>query len=130
MTTHEIDLQALLLEIAPQAIPSLRLFRRNIGVARYKQAPQAPTHLPQPSRRVKFGIKGQCDLYGYFKGGRGIEIELKSKNGKLSKEQEAWCSWCQGWGVRWVALWPFKDETPEKTIERWIERIVRVAVTE
>jgi hypothetical protein len=106
---EEITLQGLLLLRAPFALPELRLFRRNVGGGRL-----------QGGHVVKFGIKGQCDLYGLVRGGRHLEIELKASAGELSDKQEAWRTFCDGWGVPWVALYEYPNETKEETVERWI----------
>jgi len=37
---------------------------------------------------VRFGFKGMADLSGIVQGGRRLEIECKTKTGRLSKEQE------------------------------------------
>ncbi len=69
--------------------------------------------------QVKAGIKGQCDVYGYIKGGTPFELEFKSERGKLSVEQERWRDWCREWGVPWLLLQVNKDEQDVATNVRW-----------
>ena len=75
------------------------------------------------------GIPGQGDLYGYIFGGRVIEIEIKSKNGRLSPEQRAWRDWCQAGQIPWLCLWPWPGESREETVARWVSVIAMVAGT-
>jgi len=114
----ESRLQSLLLLEAPASLPNLRLFRRNIGEAKLKGG-----------YTVSFGIKGQCDLYGYTRGGRPpLEIELKGVGGRLSTEQRAWASWCAEWGIPHIVLTAQKDESDVETVNRWIEELRALSV--
>lgn len=56
-------------------IPQLRIWRANVGVACIG------------TRVVRFGIPGQADLTGVLPDGRRLEIEVKSLNGRQSREQ-------------------------------------------
>jgi hypothetical protein len=103
--------QRLLLLRAPGAIPNLRLFRRNVGMAIHS------------GRHVHYGIKGQCDLEGIIDGGRHIELECKARNGRLNGEQAAWRDWCRTHKVPWLCLTEGKSETEEETIDRWVSEI-------
>ena len=76
---------------------------------------------------VVAGIAGQSDLYGYLYGGRCMEIEIKSKNGRLSPEQRAWRDWCQAGQIPWLCLWPWPGESREETVARWVSVIAMVA---
>jgi hypothetical protein len=107
----ELRAQALLLLEAPRLLPNLRLFRRNVGASKaiYNGV----------ERFVRFGIKGQCDIWGTFKGGQHIELELKARNGRLSEEQEAWRDFCRSWDVPWLLLQEKRSETPEQCVVRW-----------
>lgn len=108
----ESQLQTALLLAAPARLPWLRLFRRNIGEARMRGG-----------YTVSFGLPGQCDFYGYVRGGRApIEIELKAAGKKIKpgSDQDKWRSWCLEWGVPHVVLTGRKEETVEETVERWI----------
>jgi len=110
----ESQLQAALLLAAPRLLPDLRLFRRNVGVARFGK------------RKVTFGVAGQCDLWGICRGGRHIEIELKTATGRLSDEQFAWQAWCIEWSIAHVVLRAGKDESTETTIARWCDELGRL----
>jgi hypothetical protein len=95
-------------------LPSVRLFRRNVGA------------IKMPSRRVfRFGIPGQCDLYGYERGsGRALEIELKNVRGRLTPAQERWRDWCREWGVTWILCEVRdRDSSPDETVTRWLWEI-------
>jgi hypothetical protein len=103
----ESPLQTALLLAAPMELPDLRLFRRNVGVAAMGK------HV------VRFAIKGQCDLMGYWKGGRAIEVELKAAGGRMRPEQKQWAAFCVSWGVPHVVLQARAGETVEETVKRW-----------
>jgi len=107
----EAVLQSAFLLAAPAELPDLRLFRRNIGAARVGE------------RTIKFAVTGQSDLYGMWRGGQHIEIELKAATGRLSVEQVLWQQWCQTWGVPHVVLKARKDESEAETVRRWCEEI-------
>jgi hypothetical protein len=53
----------------------MRLWRANAGVARIGD------------RVVRFGVPGQADLTGILPGGRRLEIEVKSTDGRQTEEQ-------------------------------------------
>lgn len=114
--SRESQLQAQLLLAAPSAIPNLRLFRRNVGVARMRGAV------------VQFAIAGQSDLYGLVRGGRHIEVELKAASAprNLPADQESWANWCVAWGIPHVVLRASKDESDEQTVARWCEELRRL----
>ena len=99
----ESALQSQLLLRAPIELPDLRLFRRNVGVARSIR----------DGAITRFGIKGQPDLYGLWRGGGFVEVELKSKNSRLRPEQAAYAAWCASWGVKHIVL-------VESSIDDWI----------
>ena len=109
--------QAHLLLIAPVRIPSLRLFRRNVGA------------MKMDTRWIRFGIKGQCDLYGILRGGRTIELECKAPYRELTDEQCAWRDWCVQWGVPWLLLRQGRHEDPRETAERWCDEIAAALCT-
>jgi len=115
-------LQPALLLAAPKRIPDLRLFRRNIITAR------VPSHDNQPfdarsDRKVRAGIKGQADLYGFWRGGWPIEIEFKSVTARSTPEQIRWAEWCREWGVPHLLLRALKEETLDETVQRWLGQI-------
>jgi len=112
----ESSLQTSLLLAAPQRLPELRLFRRNVVVAQHGD------------RQTRAGLKGQADLYGYVRGGTVIELELKGHRTAVSPEQKAWAAWCAEWGVPFLLLRARGGESAEETVERWlgeIEAVVR-----
>lgn len=107
----ESELQAALLLAAPACLPRVRLFRRNIGKAK------------KNGYTVQFGITGQCDLYALVRGGRHIEIELKSATGTLEPEQKDWRAWCERWEIPYLLLSGEVGETVKETVERWCGEI-------
>lgn len=107
----ESRLQTELLLRAPKEFLHLRIFRRNVVVARVE------------GRTIHAGVKGQADLYGILRGGKSIEIEIKSATGSLSPEQKAWASWCEEWSVPHMVLKARRGEIESDTIDRWIEEL-------
>ena len=110
-----------LLYEAARALPHLRLFRRNILKLRVIDA------RTQLERMVIAGIPGQCDLYGIQYGGRCMEVELKSENGRLTPDQRTWRDWCLAGQVPWMCLWPWPGESKEETVQRWVAVIIMMA---
>ena len=106
--SRESQLQTKLLLRAPALFPDLRLFRRNVGSAVMKGG-----------YTVGFAIPGQCDLYGYIRGGRTIEVELKNVGERLKPNQRNWAAWCAEWGVPHIVLTAMKDEDDDQVINRW-----------
>lgn len=117
MSAKEIPLLRELLYELGRALPHARAFRRNVLKLRVVDA------RTQRDRMVIAGIPGQSDLYLYIYGGRVIEVELKSENGRLTPEQRAWRDWCQAGQIPWLCLWPWPGEAPEQTVRRWVEAI-------
>lgn len=109
----ESQLQAALLLAAPACLPELRLFRRNVAKAKLH------------GFVVQFALPGQCDLYGYTRSGRVIEVELKAAGKKIKSgsDQDKWRAWCLSWGVPHVVLTGGKGETVGETVERWIREL-------
>jgi hypothetical protein len=58
-----------------EAIPSIYVWRNNTGVAR------------TGGRHVRYGHVGSGDILGVLPGGRMLSIEVKAKDGNLSREQ-------------------------------------------
>jgi hypothetical protein len=106
---NEKVLQRALLRRAPSAIADLSLFPRDAHVG--------------DTPRV-FGAPGQADLWGVWQGAIHIEIELKSVDGRLSKEQKAWKEFCLKNGIPHLVLQAWTGETVPDTIDRWIQRII------
>jgi len=121
MSTKEIPLLRELLYEAARAMPHVRLFRRNVLKLKVIDA------RTNRDRMVIAGIPGQCDLYGYVFGGRVLEVELKSQNGRLSTEQRAWRDWCLAGQIPWMCLWSWPGETKEETVRRWVAAIALMA---
>ena len=121
MSTKEIPLLRELLYEAARAMPHVRLFRRNVLKLKVIDA------RTNRDRMVIAGIPGQSDLYGYVFGGRCIEVELKSQNGRLTPEQRAWRDWCLAGQIPWLCLWPWPGETKEETVRRWVAAIALMA---
>ena len=109
---EEITLQGMFLLKLPFEIPTLRLFRRNIGAARMRGG-----HV------VTFAVKGQCDTYGIGDGGVHVEAELKALHGRLSPEQRTWRDWCLAHRVPYLLCVEKKEETKEQTVDRWIAEL-------
>ena len=114
--TLESTLQTALLLALPARLPDVRFFRRNVGAAKMHGVAV-----------VKFGIKGQCDLYGITRGGTmHLEVELKNVGEKLNPDQKAWAAWCTEWKVPHIVLTAAKGETVEETVERWVRELERL----
>jgi len=73
---HEKQIQNDILR-AFGTVPSLRLWRANVGAARIGD------------RVIRFGIPGQADLTGILPDGRRLEIEVKSPTGRQTPDQQA-----------------------------------------
>lgn len=108
----EIDLMKAFQHEASKTLPMVRLFRRNIINTKTASGWHA-----------KAGIRGQCDLWAYVKGGYSIEIETKARRGKLSSAQEAWRDWCLEWGVPWMQLKEVARDSPDRTVARWVDEL-------
>lgn len=108
-----------------RALPDLRLFNRNVG---FFKTPGGGG--------FRAGIKGQADIYGFFRLRRGpfidgvqtritipIEVELKKFGQSLKPEQEAWRNWCQEWEVPYLLLEEkSKTAIPSDTIGEWVNQ--------
>jgi hypothetical protein len=109
--TLESDLKAALLLAAPRLLPDLRLFRRQV------------MRVQLEDRTIPIGIRGQADLWGLWRGGRHIELELKTATGRLTTHQVAWQAFCRSWGVPHLVLRGRDGESTEETVGRWVEEI-------
>lgn len=74
---------------------------------------------------IRFGLKGLPDLYGIWKGGQYIEVELKAARGRLRPEQAAYAEWCRQWGVTHLTLQALPGATEDETIALWLD-VLRV----
>jgi hypothetical protein len=72
-----------------------------------------------------FALPGQCDLYGYLRGGQTIEVELKAAGKRIApgSDQDNWRRWCGEWGVMHVVLTAKKNETVKETVDRWCSEL-------
>lgn len=126
----ETELRRRYIAACSRAFPDLRLFNRNVG---FFKTPGGGG--------FRAGIKGQADVYGYFRtpirvrglgpepigtAGHGptivIEVELKRHGQHLKPEQETWRAWCKEWGVPYLLL-EEKDRLapPSDTIGGWVD---------
>ena len=53
---------------------------------------------------VRVGQNGQADLYGYLKGGKGFEIEVKTGGAVRTKAQLNWAKACKNIGVKYFVI--------------------------
>jgi hypothetical protein len=94
------------------AIPDLLLFERETVLASIGD-----------TKKV-IGLAGQADLWGVWPGAIHIEIELKSVDGRLSKEQQDWKRLCLTNGIPHLVLQAWTGETVNDTVERWVQKIL------
>lgn len=80
-------------------------------------------------RVLRAGIRGQADLYGYIRGGRGIEIELKGAKTSVSPAQLAWERFCREWEVLYLRLRAGSGELPGVTVARWVSELRELVCT-
>ena len=111
----EAELQDALLLALPSALPRLRVFRRQVHMVRIE------------GRMVRAGIRGQADLYGVWRGGLHLEIELKAYGGTLRRDQIAWRDFCRSWETPWLLLVGGRSETKTETVVRWMAEIAATA---
>ena len=77
--------------------PELRLWRQNTGAARVGR------------RFVRFGVPGQADLTGILRGGRRLEIEIKSPIGRQTPDQRAFQAMIERFGGLYVLARSVED---------------------
>ena len=111
MSKLESTYQSTLFLEAPKVLSDLRLFRRQVMAGKID------------GRYMKAGIRGQSDVYGFWRGSRAVELELKSLTGSTTPEQRAWREFCLAWGIPHLVLKPQKMETVEETVARWLREI-------
>lgn len=80
-------------------------------------------HLTDPDRTYAIGQKGQADLWGLYRGGLHIELELKTAKGTMLKRQLAWEAFCRGWDIPHFKLRARVGESAEETVGRWCGEI-------
>lgn len=89
-------------------LPNVRVFRRNVGAIETNHGGV-----------FRAGIPGQCDVYGFVRGGYAFEVEFKAAGGRLSEPQIRWRLFCESWGIPWLLLQAKRGETCEQTLSRW-----------
>ena len=77
--------------------PDLRLWRQNTGAARIGR------------RFIRFGVPGQADLTGILPGGRRVEIETKSPDGRQTPDQRAFQALIERFGGLYVLARSVED---------------------
>ena len=103
---------------APKAIPTLRLFYRNIIDQRVERNGR--------SYSLKSGTAGMADLFGFDRRGSPaipVELELKAWNGVQSKEQIAWMTFVTTMKIPFLLLRQKRTETTEQTVSRWLTEV-------
>lgn len=116
---NETDLLHVMIERVPFAIPDARMFRRNI--INVTATAQGRTW------RARNGVVGQADAYVLLRGGRHVEVETKAATGTMREAQLKWQSFCRAFRIPHLELRAEKNETPEATVERWVE-VLRLTV--
>lgn len=111
----EVVLRREFIAAAIRAYPDrVRLYARNVGVFRL-----------QDGRWFHSAVKGQADIWGYFKGKDGItrpiEIELKRVRHKVEEAQEMWEAHCRQWRITYLLLQEKKDDTD--TVGRFVREL-------
>lgn len=86
----------------------MRIWRANVGAAKYK------------GRLVMFGVPGQADLTGILPGGIRLEIEVKSPEGRQTKEQKAYQSIIERFGGCYILARSIGDV--ERIISKYINK--------
>jgi hypothetical protein len=94
--------------LARVTAPDMRMFRRNVGAIETNHGGV-----------FRSGVPGQCDVYGFARGGYAFEIEFKAATGKLSEAQLRWRQFCESWGIPWLLLQARRGEDLETTLTRW-----------
>lgn len=90
---------------------TIRAWRQNTGAFK-----------TDDGRFIRFGVVGQADISGLFYGtGRRLEIECKTKTGKLSDAQKAFQAMVEFFGGVYIVvrdpdedLWPVLDSEIER----------------
>lgn len=112
---NETDLLHLFIQQVPFSLPDVRVFRRNIINV-----------MTVHGQWARNGQPGQADAYAITRGGLHVELEAKAAAGKLAEAQRRWRAWCEDWAIPYLLLRVLTRETPERTVERWVENLQRV----
>lgn len=128
----ETDLVKLFVARVPFVLPNCRAFERTIIDAvvimlhHFMQWLGRRTGDPIKTR-LRSGVAGQGDAWVLVKGGRHIEVEAKAARGVMRDAQGRWKEFCDAGWCDHLIVRARKGETPEQTVERWVEEL-RVAV--
>lgn len=80
------------------AIPGLRLFRQNVGLA-YSRDEVEKLLAGRSARPVQYGVAGMADLGGIAgPSGRRVEVECKVGTGRQNPNQKKWQAMIEGQG--------------------------------
>lgn len=88
-----------------------------IGVA-YRQNTGLALYGDKHKRAVRFGIPGQPDIAGIFRGGQPFALEVKMPKGRLNPCQDWYNRFFGGLGL-WIATVRSYDEAGE-VLDTWI----------
>lgn len=84
----------------PDGSPACVLFRQQVG-----------NFVARSGYSVKVGIEGQADLGGFLRGGRAIQIEVKTPTGRLRDGQVRWAAMAERMGVLYLVARSVEDVT-------------------
>jgi hypothetical protein len=110
---HERDYVRAFILAVPKYLPEVLIFERPIVNAR-------ATNEKGQQWRVRAGVPGQADAYAVARGGRHVELEMKSARGVLADQQKAWRARCRELGIPHLVLRVGKDEALQDCVQRWI----------
>jgi hypothetical protein len=125
---NETDLVKLFVARVPHVLPDCRAFERTIidavVILLHHFFLWLKTRAGEPIKtRLRSGVAGQSDVWILVKGGRHIEVEAKAARGVMREAQERWKEFCGVWGVDHLIVRAKKGETPEETVDRWVEEL-------
>lgn len=60
-------------------------------------------------RNSRWDRNGIADICGFFRGGRGLYIEVKAGSNNLSDNQRAFKADCDLWGAFYLVAWSVED---------------------
>lgn len=79
--------------------------------------------------RLRFGKKGQSDIWGIASDGTHVELELKADGGEVSSEQAAWIETVRRQGGVALVLTVGKGEAEGEVITRWMLGVERAILS-
>lgn len=89
-TAHDNLVKAILLAVGSR--PDCRVWRQEVGL--YRVGPSLTL--------VKIGVPGMADIGGIYRGGRVLQIEVKTGRSRLSHQQIRWRDMILGFGGIYV----------------------------